>query len=247
MISLTFDTDWMQPNDLHRFLDEFPIPGAGTLFLHQPYTFLGSSVHECCPHPFPVSPEQWKDSISRFMDELGLKPTGVRTHSCIHSHILEVALSELGFQYTSNSSCLFASGIQPLRLAWGLWEMPIYYMDNLDLTMAKYWSHERHQPFNSRILEEAVYGKGLYVFDFHPLHVSLNTPSLEYYLEHQARIKGGVSPFTLRYQAKGVGTFFQDLCAMMKAAGARSLPLKDALSEMLSNRGHRSLCSGGLQ
>ena len=134
MIALTFDTDWMHPDDLQRFFDEYPFPGTGTIFLHQPYRFLESTPHERCPHPLPVGPEDWKASIRRLLDELGLEPSGIRTHSAIHSHRLEMALYELGCKYTSNTSRLFERNVQPVRLAWGLWELPIYYMDNLDLT-----------------------------------------------------------------------------------------------------------------
>src|SRR5262249_43554249 len=136
---------------------------------------------------------------------------------------------ELGFKYTSNSSRLFLDGTEPVRLAWGCWEMPVYYMDNLDLTMAKFWPNRNHQPMSREVLLQALAGSSLYVFDFHPLHISLNTPTLEYYLRHADALKAGKSPFTLRFEGYGVGTFFQDFCELMIARRAKSVPLIDAL------------------
>jgi hypothetical protein len=233
MICLTFDTDWMQPDDLQRFLDEYPFAGSGTFFLHRPYTLDGLRGHELCPHPFPVAPDQWKTSIGRLLDELRIAPTGVRTHSAIHSHVLEMVLYELGFRYTSNTSRLFLNDTAPVRLAWGCWEMPIYYMDNLDLTTAKYWPGVSHQPLAPGLLAQAVAGQGLYVFDFHPLHVCLNTPSLEYYLSRQAQLKAGQSPFALRCEGRGVATYFQELCGLMQAQGMASVSLSWALDRFV--------------
>jgi len=226
MIALTFDTDWMRQDDLRRFFDEYPFPGTGTIFLHQPYRFLESAPHERCPHPSPVGPEEWKTSIRTLLDDLGIEPTGVRTHSAIHSHRLEMALYELGFKYTSNTSRLFERHIQPVRLAWGLWELPIYYMDNLDLTMEEYWKDAGHKPLSAEVVTQALRDEALYVFDFHPVHVTLNTPSLQYYLAHHAELKSGASPFRLQYRGRGVGTLFRELCAAMEAAGVGSVPLK---------------------
>ncbi|OLD41883.1 MAG: hypothetical protein AUI21_01050 [Nitrospirae bacterium 13_1_40CM_2_62_10] len=226
MIALTFDTDWMHPDDLQRFFDEYPFPGTGTIFLHQPYRFLESTPHERCPHPLPVGPEDWKASIRRLLDELGLEPSGIRTHSAIHSHRLEMALYELGCKYTSNTSRLFERNVQPVRLAWGLWELPIYYMDNLDLTMEEYWREAGHKPLVPEVVAQALQDDALYVFDFHPVHITLNTPSLQYYLAHHAELKSGVSPFRLQHRGRGVGSLFKELCAAMGAAGLASVALR---------------------
>lgn len=229
MIALTFDTDWMQSDDLQRFFDKYDFPGTGTVFMHQRYSFISSTAHELCPHPFPVGPEEWKMSIRKMLDDLGLEPSGVRTHSAIHSHKLEMALYELGFKYTSNSSRLFEKNIKPVRLPWGLWEMPIYYMDNLDLTMEEYWRELDHKPLCPDVVSRAMQNDALYVFDFHPLHISLNTPSLQYYLHHQARLRAGVSPFELQYRGRGVGTLFRELCDSMASNKLASITLKEVL------------------
>jgi hypothetical protein len=234
MIALSFDTDWMQPADLERFLDENPFPGAGTFFVHRPFALAGLQGHELCPHPPPVAPDDWTSSIARMLHDLGLAPTGVRTHSALHSHRLELAMFELGFRYTSNTSRLFLDGTLPVRLAWGCWELPIYYMDNLDLTMAKYWPELCHQPLETGVLQSALAGDGLYVFDFHPLHVCLNTPTLEYYLDCQPQVRAGTSPYKLRYPGRGVGSFFREFCGLLRTHEVSSVRLNDALERFLA-------------
>jgi hypothetical protein len=234
MIALSFDTDWMEPADLERFLEENPFPGAGTFFLHRAFAIPGLQGHELCPHPPPVAPDEWKSSIAGMLHDFGVAPTGIRTHSALHSHRLELALFELGFRYTSNTSRLFLDGTLPVRLAWGCWELPVYYMDNLDLTMARYWPELRHQPLATDALESALAGDSLYVFDFHPLHVCLNTPSLEYYLGCQAQVRAGTSPYKVRHPGRGVGTFFREFCDLLRARRVSSICLKDALDRFLA-------------
>ena len=217
---------------MSRFLELYTIPGRATFFMHQPYAILHGTSHELEPHPFPVQPDAWTESIKSLVERLDIKPFGVRTHSCITSHMLEWALHGLGVRYTSNTTRIFELGIRPSRSPWGLWELPIYYMDNLDLSMATFWSTLEHQTFGRDALEKAAQTEGLYVFDFHPLHILLNTPNLEYYLERSPLLKAGASPFDHRYKGQGVGTYFEELIQLMQATDNKSVALEDLVMQL---------------
>ncbi len=230
MICLTFDTDWMSDEDFARFLGEFPIPGKATFFLHDNLTSALGTEHELCPHPFIDDLRCWREALSVQTAGLPRRPMGVRTHSCVFSHMIGVGLNELGFRYVSQATNLFQRGLTPHRHPWGIWEMPIYYMDNMDYCLRRNWPNSGHEPFSPEIIRKAVGQEGLYVFDFHPLHIGLNTRSYDDYSAVKDRILGDrKSPFELRFPGRGVRTFFAELCSAMRSAGEHSHSCWDAL------------------
>jgi len=230
---LTFDTDWMTDVSLQRFLREFPIPGDGTFFLHDELPSMHSSAHELCPHPFLDDLGRWREALALRAAGLPRPPRGVRAHSCVFSHMIGLGLNELGYRYVSQATNLYQRGLTPHRHPWGIWEVPIYYMDNMDFCMPKNWPEDCHSPFSSQVIHHALEQDGLYVFDFHPLHIALNTRSLDDYAAVKDSIlRNGASPFDLSFPGRGTRTFFLELCAAMRAAGVRSLSCWDALQRL---------------
>jgi hypothetical protein len=136
----------------------------------------------------------------------------------------------MGFTFVSQANNLYQPGLYPFRHPWGVWELPLYYMDNMDFWAPVNWPGDGHQPFASRWIEHAVSGSALYVFDFHPVHVALNTRSPEDYqrVKHQI-IERGVSPFDLAFEGRGAREYFMELCAAMRTAGQRSMTCSEAL------------------
>jgi hypothetical protein len=230
MICLTFDTDWMTEPALRRFLDEFPIPGRATFFCHQPFDCLAASGHELCPHPFITDLNSWRSELEQLTERVNPKARGVRAHSCVFSHVMAVGLHDMGMEYVSQASQLYQDGIAPFRHPWGIWELPIYYMDNMDFWTPGNWPGRNHQPFAADWIRRAVHGTSLYVLDFHPVHIALNTRSPQDYTQVKSRIvDDGVSPFDLTFPGRGARQFFQELCAEMNAAGVRSVGCGEAI------------------
>ena len=235
MICLTFDTDWMTESSLSRFLNEFPLPGKGTFFAHEAFECLADSAHEVGPHPFISDLADWLQDLRNLSDRLGKPLHGVRTHSCVFSHMIGVGLNELGFDYVSQANNIFQDGLHPFRHPWGVWELPIYYMDNMDFWIAQNWPRLNHVPFSSEIIQRAVVGDSLYIFDFHPLHVALNTRTPEDYQAVKNRIiEGGVCPFDMAFSGRGTRVFFDELCKAMRDAGSVSLTCSQALDRWRS-------------
>jgi len=231
MICLTFDTDWMTEASMARFLAEFPIPGSGTFFCHDAFACLQATTHELCPHPFVSDLSDWQAALMALNARVGGAGAGVRAHSCVFSHLMGVQLHELGFRYVSQATALFQSGLAPFRHPWGIWELPIYYMDNMDSCMAANWPELGHRPFASEWIARSLREPGLYVFDFHPLHIALNTPSQQAYQQVKSRIlEEHVSPFDLAFAGRGARTYFVELCEAMRAAGEPSLTCRQALA-----------------
>lgn len=230
MICLTFDTDWMTEASLSRFLKEFPLPGQGTFFSHEAFECLGVSNHEVCPHPFISDLGNWQQDLKSLSGRLGKPAHGVRPHSCVFSHMIGVGLSELGFEYVSQANNLFQDALFPFRHPWGVWELPIYYMDNMDFWTARNWPKLNHDPFSSELIQRAIVGNALYVFDFHPLHVALNTRTPDDYRAVKNKIiEENVSPFDLTFSGRGTRVFFEELCQAMRDGGNVSLTCSKAL------------------
>ena len=230
MICLTFDTDWMTESSMSQFLDDFPLLGQGTFFAHEAFKCLAISDHEIGPHPFISNLGDWQQNLKNLSGRLGKPARGTRPHSCVFSHMIGVGLNELGFEYVSQANNLFQDGLRPFRHPWGIWELPIYYMDNMDFWTTQNWPQLNHVSFSRELIQRAVTGQDLYVFDFHPLHVALNTrTSADYQSVKGKIIEGGVSPFDLVFPGRGARVFFNELCQAMRDAGSVSLTCGQAL------------------
>lgn len=234
MICLTFDTDYLGPDALHAFLEKFPFPGAGTFFLWADAPGVDWGEHELGPHPFFTDGASNREVLARAEAFLGgagpFERCGIRPHSCHYSHALGVEFRRRGYLYTSTQSILHQDGLCPMRQPWGLWEMPIYYMDNLDFTLPEGWPDWRHRPFSPDIIERALAGDSLYLFDFHPLHIMLNTGTRRQYAGVKEAVLAGVkSPLDLAFSGHGTRTFFEALLSRMLERGMRSFTCRDAL------------------
>lgn len=232
MISITFDTDHMTRGNISRFLSEHlcDMPGRGTIFIHADLPELLTTKHEICPHPCISDLNKWDEDLVRLEGYLPHKPLGVRPHSCVFSHMVGIGLKEKGYTYVSQAQNLYSTHLTPFRHPWGIWELPIYYMDNMDFWMAKNWPFSQHLPFGQDIIEQAVRGDGLFVFDIHPLHVALNTRSHEDYAAVKEQVvMHGRSPFDYAFPGRGARDFFMRLCTRMHEEGIRSYSCSEVL------------------
>lgn len=230
MIVLTFDTDWMSEAALARFLREFPIPGTATFFCHQPFQCLAESGHELCPHPFITNLADWRDDLRKLTETVNPRARGTRTHSCVFSHMVGLGLYEMGFEYVSQANNLYQTGLRPFRHPWGVWELPIYYMDNMDFWTPVNWPGLDHRPFAPSWIAAAIDSDALHVFDFHPLHIALNTTSPADYQNVKPRIiERQQSPFDCAVAGRGARVYFEELCSAMADAAAASSTCADAL------------------
>lgn len=228
MICLSFDTDRMTPEGMVEFLGTTPIPGRATFFCTERYDSLEASGHELCPHVYLAAGVDWDVTLNQARNDYPTA-TGWRSHSCVFSHILAEQLATLGYEYVSIHDELGKTDLEPHRHAWGLWHLPIYYMDNLDFSMPRFWGESAPAPFDRRLIEDAVNGNALFVFAFHPIHIALNSPSAEEYFERRDRVAQGMSLADASWEGVGTRDFYLELCSTMEQAGQRSSAMRDAL------------------
>jgi hypothetical protein len=232
MICLTFDTDHLDESRMQEFLTDFKIPGTGTFFCTQQYSCLSSTRHEIAPHPYLVAGRFWDDELHEMRASFP-KAVGWRSHSCVYSHLLSEWLGKNGYQYVSTADNLRQQGITPIREAFGIWQMPIYYMENLDLSDGRFWGSRAKAPFDRQVIDMAINKHGLYVFDFHPVHLMLNTPTYEFYAAARDDFKKGLPLAQLHYDGNGAQTFYVELIKAMTQAGVESYSMAYALGEHL--------------
>jgi hypothetical protein len=231
LICLSFDTDYLDDERMHEFIAQIELPGRATFFCTQRYDELDATSHEVGPHPFLEGGQSPHDELltarRAFPDA-----TGCRTHSCTYSHMIAVALSKLGFRYASTQG-VGAGEPRPFQEAWGVWQLPIFYMDNADFSASRWWTEPRAEPFSDGVLEHALSGEGIFVFAFHPVHMMLNTPSAEYYLERRRAFVEGEPLEALRFDGRGTADFFSRLCEL----DAEFVALEDALERHVQDEG----------
>jgi hypothetical protein len=232
-ICLSFDTDHMNEAQMAQFLSANAFAGRGTFFCTQRYECLAGTGHEQGPHPFLDPGSDWEKELSSKREEFP-DATGWRSHSCVFSNMLAVWLGEHGYRYASTHDQLGAMGIVPTWHSWGVWHLPIYYMDTMDFSARRFAQEQaRAELFDRALIRRAVEGPGLYVFDFHPIHIMLNTPTAEYYLSRRDRFRAGEPVENLRHPGYGTANFFHELCTAVNDAGLRSVAMADALAQFL--------------
>ncbi len=229
MIVLTFDTDHVREADLARFLSEFPLPGRGTFFLDRRYPNIDFGEHEVGLHPVLADRDDWRATLSGLLAETPHAGHVIRPHSCTYSHMLGVMLAELGVRAISQTTPLFTRGLRPYRHPWGLWELPIYYMDSMDMTFPHNWPAVSHAPFDTDVIKASTNDDALYVYDFHPVHIMLNTPSFAHYQAVKPRVLAGESPTNLAAKGHGARWFYEELIKEMNRSRMTSTGCRAAI------------------
>lgn len=231
MICLSFDTDRMDEGRMREFLASVELPGRVTLFCTQVYDCLVETEHELGPHPYLPAAADWESELQRTRRQFP-DAVGWRSHSCVFSHMLAEQVAALGYRYVSIRDDLGARDPAPIRHAYGVWDMPIYYMDSLDFSASRFWADVTAEPFDREIIDTAVEGDGLYVFDFHPIHLVLNSPDAGEYFTRRERLQSGEPLSAIRYEGRGTLTFYNELIEAMAAREVTSVALGDALAQL---------------
>lgn len=98
----------------------------------------------------------------------------LRSHSLTHSSRFFPIYQKLGIRYTSNYLAFLNSNIQPIQQPMGIQELPVYFMDDAYLLM-----YNANNKFS--ITSLGLHMAGMKIFAFHPIHIYLNSHSLENY------------------------------------------------------------------
>jgi hypothetical protein len=220
-ICLTFDVEWASPTVISAVAEDLDKRGLSATFF---CTHAGIEVpgHERAIHP---NFRRDGDTIRKIRSEKSVEFTensddavfqriieetmhfcpeakGVRTHSLFFELKLLNIMKSAGLEYDSSYLLPFQKQLQPFFTMSNILEIPIYYMDHLDLTneLTNFDHHELR-------LDQ----KGLKVFNFHPTLIFINAVSDNHYQsvkEHYADVD---ALRARRNKRKGIGTLFEEL------------------------------------
>jgi hypothetical protein len=232
VIYLTFDTDHLTDERMSAFLARFMIPGDATFFCTQRFLALEKeqhSRHEIGLHPFLESSIDWIDTLRQLRENWpsSVQIDGIRSHSCVFSQRFGVNLHAHGYKYVSHMTPPPGTIISPFRYPWGIIEVPICYMDNMDLAYPNIL--RSHTPLNEAFLVEAISSDLPFVFDFHPLHILLNTTSPRAYAEWWAM--GCPDDYTC--EGVGVRSYFEKLTSMLNQTNSRCRSLRSLVNQVV--------------
>ena len=219
---------------MEEWLQTVSIPGQATMFCTEYYSALEDTDFEIGPHPLLLPNTDWAAEIKK-MRELFPSAKSWRSHSLVFSQVLAIELPQMGYTRVSTSEDYFNPNPNVSFNPWGVYQFPIFYMDNADFDRQRRFEAFKPAIFDKALIKNAIHGEGTYVFDFHPIHIMLNTPNFDFYAKTRDDFKAGVPIDELRHQGYGVGTFFSELCQAMKEENKPSFTFEAAQEHLFPN------------
>ena len=229
-IAITVDVEWAHPavlHDLLGILDLYDV--TATLFCTGPMEdALG---HELSVHPnfrrggdaaraaVRRDPEAARDDAAVYRAVLAEmrravpRAIGSRSHSLIYDSVLLPELADAGFRYDSSYMVPLRS-VEPFEKEHGIWEIPIYYMDHVDLmTGATGFRADRL----------GLGTPGLKVFDFHPNMVYIDARTEAQYQASKPSYHDPDALLSYRGEGGGVRSL---LVAILERARSEGVPFR---------------------
>ena len=174
MIAFTCDIDWAPEEVIEDTLNLFEVFNVKCTFFSTHHSLhlskANKKLFEIGIHPdfTPLLDNNSKKSLDDILDDIiDIHPEalGVRTHTMVQSIGLLQKFAEKKLLYEANSFMPYQTGLKPFRLWNNLVRIPYNWEDDV------HWAYG-YSFDDSRINLEI---EGLTVFDFHPIHIFLNT------------------------------------------------------------------------
>jgi hypothetical protein len=201
MVSLSFDIDWAPDpviRDTRRLLEDFGV--VATFFsTHDDGVVL--SNHERALHPNFLRENETEDETLNKLTKVFPEAKGVRSHSLYTHGGIFPKFEKIGLRYTSNYLLYGQSDLHPFWLSKQLVEVPIFFMDDT-------WLRSGGGELD---IDSLIDSPGELVFAFHPIHIYLNSPSIDFYEEHKDHYQDLGKLTSVRYEGSGVRTLLKSL------------------------------------
>ncbi|MBW1909580.1 MAG: methyltransferase domain-containing protein [Deltaproteobacteria bacterium] len=200
----TSDIDWAPESMIKEILNIFSQHGIPlTPFItHHSETikehYKGSKTRYVGLHPnFLSGSTQGSDLEEIITNLVDLWPDAkcFRSHLFFDNKLIAEEFYARGFRYDSNLCLHLQPNLVPLQHFSGLLRFPVFLEDDTYALREKIWDLSHVKDF--------LKTPGLKVFNFHPIHVALNTPDMDYY----ESVKKDVDENWKRLVFKGAGVY----------------------------------------
>jgi len=216
IIAITSDIDWAHDEVIKymlSILDEYNT--KITFFCTHEIKIKEMSKHELAIHPNFTKDKTDRETIQELMS-LYPGAKGTRSHSLyIHSRLFEI-YQEFGLEYDSNY-ILPNQIIKPFFIANNILELPIFFEDDSHLLKSA----------NFDLSQFDLGRDGLKIFNFHPIHVFLNTEQISTYEKAKKYLHEPAKLEKFRNPNKGTEDMFISLLDYLVDSGIRTLTLKE--------------------
>lgn len=144
----------------------------------------------------------FEDILLRLLDIVP-EARSLRSHSLVSSTKIIQAMPNYGLTHESNIYVPASAGIElkPFRVWNDIVRIPHFFEDDLELFSGGALSFFENR---DRASDESIFFSGLRVYDFHPIHIYLNTEKIARY--EQSRLYHGDLFELEQYRYKGFGT-----------------------------------------
>jgi hypothetical protein len=217
-IFLTFDIDWAHDEVILDLLELISKYQVNTTWFVTHYTNLlrileADTRIELGLHPnfnYLLSGggglEESSISVIQKVKELVPTATSIRSHSLVQSERLIDQFLDNGFKRICNLFIPYKNDmcVSPFYLWNGAIIVPHQFQDNASLRM------------NEEFTQIDSFNTGFHVFDFHPIHVFLNTESLERYEQTRSLHNNPKELIKHRYEGYGTRNRLLDLLKLAK-------------------------------
>lgn len=225
-IYLTFDTDWADDTVLRDTLDLLEARGvAATVFAtHASPVLSALSGHprlEVGLHPNfnglldGGAPGSGAEALLAALRDAFPAAVSVRSHSLFQSSGLQHLFAKMGLKFELNQFIPSWSGIvcKPYREVTGMIRVPYCWEDDVHVM-----AMERNLVSTWNV-DAMLDRDGLKVFDFHPVHVFLNTERMDRYERSRSVHRDAGQLARHRGESEGTRTFLNELIARGLARG----------------------------
>jgi hypothetical protein len=228
-ISITIDIDWAPDDLIITVLNKLDAHKIKATFFTTHETSVDFGRHEVALHPNYLDCKDWEEEITQ-LKKLFPDSKGVRAHSLFINSRLYPIYERIGIVYSSDYVIYGQQGIKPFYMTNNVWQIPIFFMDDLHMKI----SQERgiNNIFSLECLN--LTGKGLKVFDFHPIHIYLNTPSIDHYQESKSSYHDVEKLSNYVWEGEGICTLFNNLLSYISANGLQTFTLNEIYTEYLN-------------
>lgn len=201
MIALTATTEWSPSPVIEDTLDLFKEVNIPATFFstHDDGLDLGSNFERALHPNFKKNKddEVILDEISSVYDNA----IGVRSHS-LHIYTgLREFYKEQDIRYESNYLMYGEENIDPFWMYDGVVQFPIKFMDDM-------WLRRGSKQTD---IQNILDGDGLKILAFHPVHIFINSPTIDYYESNKEHYNDAEQLRNNRYGGEGVRDVFKKI------------------------------------